>query len=105
MTQSVDSTDFGHAFPPFIGATRTFRFLDFDPFPQVTLQGSHSLHKEILQFTAVTVNISLYHMHTDLSLTNNVKLKFFISYACKLTNQFISLKDHVDRFFNATFIS
>ena len=51
MAQSVDSVDSGHGVPPFIGATMICRFLDFTPFPQLTLQGSHSFHDDILQFT------------------------------------------------------
>ena len=51
VAQSFDSVDSGQGVPPLIGATMICRFLDFIPFPQLTLQGSHSFHDDILQFT------------------------------------------------------
>ena len=56
---SVECVVSGHGFPPFIGATRICLFLDFVPFPQLTLHGSHSLHDEILQFTRNNIDYTI----------------------------------------------
>ena len=76
VVQSANSTVSWQGVPPLTGLLRISRFLDFFPFPHVTLQGSQLFQGPSLQSTnLIYMHRQFLSNHTYFCLTNRFDYK------------------------------